>query len=157
MKCEKCDKDHDGKYASGRFCGQKCARSFSSQEKRQDINKRVSEKLKGIHPKVGTPHYTDEEKKEMYRKIVLSIRETNRIRIENTEFQFLGKWQRKLFVLKEQNFKCCLCGLPEEWNGKSLVLELDHIDGNSKNNIRSNVRCICPNCHSQTLNFRVCL
>ena len=30
MKCEKCNKEHDGSYGSGRFCCDKCARSFSS-------------------------------------------------------------------------------------------------------------------------------
>ena len=30
MKCEKCEKDNDGSYGSGRFCSAKCARSFST-------------------------------------------------------------------------------------------------------------------------------
>lgn len=31
--CENCNKKHDGSYASGRFCGQKCARAFSTKDK----------------------------------------------------------------------------------------------------------------------------
>lgn len=32
MKCEKCGKEHDGSYGSGRFCSCHCARSFSTQK-----------------------------------------------------------------------------------------------------------------------------
>lgn len=46
MKCEKCGIEHDGKYASGRFCSSKCSRSFSTSSKRDEINEKVSKKLK---------------------------------------------------------------------------------------------------------------
>lgn len=49
--------------------------------------------------------------------------------------------------------KCAICSL-SEWQGKPLTLELDHIDGNSSNNELSNLRLLCPNCHSQTETFR---
>jgi hypothetical protein len=35
MICEYCDQEHDGSYASGRFCSVKCARGFSSKEKKK--------------------------------------------------------------------------------------------------------------------------
>lgn len=47
MNCENCDQPHDGVYGSGRFCCRKCARAFSTKNKRKDINERVSKKLKG--------------------------------------------------------------------------------------------------------------
>lgn len=46
--------------------------------------------------------------------------------------------------------KCSLCGLGDSWNGKALTLQLDHIDGDNLNNEISNLRIICPNCHTQT-------
>lgn len=45
---------------------------------------------------------------------------------------------------------CNKCGNDETWNGDRLVLQLDHIDGNSRNNLKENLRLLCPNCHSQT-------
>ena len=45
---------------------------------------------------------------------------------------------------------CSKCGLGPEWCGEKLVLQLDHIDGNYRNNEVSNLRILCPNCHSQT-------
>jgi ssDNA-binding Zn-finger/Zn-ribbon topoisomerase 1 len=52
-------------------------------------------------------------------------------------------------ILKEQNFKCAICGMPTIWNNKPIVFIVDHIDGHASNNHRSNLRCICPNCDSQ--------
>lgn len=46
MKCENCTKEHDGTYATGRFCSSKCSRSFSTKEKRKLINQKISKKIK---------------------------------------------------------------------------------------------------------------
>jgi hypothetical protein len=45
--------------------------------------------------------------------------------------------------------KCDSCDLTE-WLGNPLSLHLDHVDGNNHNHVRSNLRLLCPNCHSQT-------
>ena len=46
-------------------------------------------------------------------------------------------------------YKCDKCGLTE-WQEKKIVLQLDHINGNSKDHCLDNLRLLCPNCHSQT-------
>ena len=51
--------------------------------------------------------------------------------------------------------QCVACGLGTEWNGKTITLQIDHRDGNAVNNLPSNVRFLCPNCHSQTDNFGI--
>ncbi len=48
---------------------------------------------------------------------------------------------------------CDECKLGPTWNNKPLVLHLDHIDGDNINNERSNLRLLCPNCHSQTSTY----
>lgn len=55
----------------------------------------------------------------------------------------------KRHILKEQNNCCDICGLPNQWNGKPIVLVLDHKNGDASNNRRENLRLICPNCDSQ--------
>lgn len=49
--------------------------------------------------------------------------------------------------------KCEKCGL-SEWQGEPLVCELHHINGDSTDNRIENLIILCPNCHSQTENFR---
>lgn len=41
-----------------------------------------------------------------------------------------------------------------EWLGQPITLELEHKDGVHQNNIRENLECLCPNCHSQTDTWR---
>lgn len=50
---------------------------------------------------------------------------------------------------KYTEYKCAICGLPAEWCGKPLVLTLDHINGNSRDDRLENLRWVCPNCDRQ--------
>lgn len=62
-------------------------------------------------------------------------------------------WERqRATVIKEQDNKCLRCN-NSEWMGEPLKLQVDHIDGNNRNNVRENLRALCPNCHSQTETF----
>ena len=60
----------------------------------------------------------------------------------------------KMLEYKVLEYKCKECGLVDNWNDKFITLELDHINGNNKDNRIENLRWLCPNCHSQTITFR---
>ena len=59
----------------------------------------------------------------------------------------------KKYLLETRGENCEECGQESIWNNKPLVLQLDHIDGDSDNNYPKNLRLLCPNCHTQTENF----
>ena len=50
-------------------------------------------------------------------------------------------------------YKCSICGQEPFWNGQPLSLTLDHIDGDNKNDVLSNLRWVCPNCDRQLDTF----
>jgi len=64
-----------------------------------------------------------------------------------------GKEQIRKRLIKLIGYSCKHCGI-SDWNNKPLTLEIEHIDGNPKNNSKNNLTLLCPNCHSQTSTFR---
>ncbi len=51
-------------------------------------------------------------------------------------------------------YKCQKCGCDGNWQDGQISLEIDHIDGDNKNNQLSNLRYLCPNCHALTDTYR---
>ncbi len=92
---------------------------------------------------------------------------TNSCQLEYQRKLYINKWQKgeisglqnigtvstsiKIYLREKFGNKCCLCGWSEV-NPKTQQTPLvaDHIDGNWRNNMESNLRLICPNCDSLT-------
>lgn len=75
--------------------------------------------------------------------------------------RYLGTTLRKYILIFEileyscNNNLCPLYGTVDPtWAGEELTLDLDHEDGNNKNNTLPNLRFLCPNCHSQTKTYK---
>ena len=51
-------------------------------------------------------------------------------------------------------YKCANCGCDGNWQGGTISLEIDHIDGDNSNNEIFNLRYLCPNCHALTETYR---
>jgi len=72
--------------------------------------------------------------------------------IENSNVK---REQIKNILIKENlmEYTCSDCGNSGIWNNKVINLQLDHINGIRDDNRLSNLRFLCPNCHSQTETF----
>lgn len=61
--------------------------------------------------------------------------------------------------LIEGGYKKNICENPEclckdgVWNGKPIICQLHHINGDHNDNRLENLMMLCPNCHSQTENY----
>lgn len=61
----------------------------------------------------------------------------------------------KRYLFEKFNNKCCICG----WGkmnpySQTIPLEIDHIDGDFRNNTENNLQLLCPNCHSLTSTYK---
>lgn len=165
MECLNCNKEHDGSYGSGKFCSQKCARAFSTKEKREEINKKVSKTLGGTgqtykyicfycgkeirrtRKNRNNIKFCNNECRRKY-----SHKEYERMIVENKTFQYNDnvpedkiRRRAKQYLIEKNGHKCQMCGT-ETWFGNPVPLVFDHIDGNSDNNLVENCRIICRNC-----------
>lgn len=118
---------------NGKFCSKNC------------YGKYLENHYKGN----GNPMYGKTQTEHTKQKRKLNRSQYWDEKYSNVKFEFLPKNRQKNIILEEQSCKCNMCGI-SEWNGKKIVLQLDHIDGIRHNNMRKNLRCLCPNCHSQT-------
>ena len=73
------------------------------------------------------------------------------------EFVMFENLQRpvniKKRLLKDHGYACWHCKL-DSWQNQPIPLELDHIDGDNRNNSRDNLRLLCCNCHALTPTWR---
>lgn len=150
--CPKCGTTHE---KSGKFCSRSCAnsRSFSNDaiEKKRIKSLNFWSQFDEVSRK--------EHNKEKMLKYDRALADE-----KGTKTRLAQSWSRtyeemshdslRKRLLHERNFTCEECGIGNEYNGKPLSLELDHIDGNSSNNKIENLRILCPNCHSQTPTHR---
>jgi len=59
----------------------------------------------------------------------------------------------KQSLKKIKLYECEICHI-SKWLENEISLEIDHINGINNDNRLENLRFLCPNCHSQTINFR---
>lgn len=59
------------------------------------------------------------------------------------------------YLFEKFNSTCTRCGWSEvNTHTGNVPLEVEHLDGNSENNIEENLTLLCPNCHSLTATYK---
>ena len=82
------------------------------------------------------------------------IQEWKQGKIDGTSSYYCCSTFVRNYLLRKHNYKCEKCGWGEiNIFTNRVPLQIHHIDGNSENNVESNLQVLCPNCHSLTENF----
>ena len=75
------------------------------------------------------------------------------ILVSNSSFVSTDKIRRRIIKCGLKEEKCDICGI-RDWMGKSISFQLHHINGDKRDNRIENLQILCPNCHSQTYNYK---
>lgn len=73
--------------------------------------------------------------------------------LSNSKYIQSNKLRKRLLRDKIFEHKCSSCN-NSVWLGKPIPLELDHKNGNHRDNSLDNLRLLCPNCHAFTSTYR---
>lgn len=143
VNCPKCTTEFDniGKASIKKFCSRKCSNSRGPRT--DEFKRNLSEKLKS-RPRIVTDAMRESWLGASKKRSATMLR-----RLVTADFNTLSTDSKKNRVILEQQGRCLHCKI-STWQGIKIKLQVDHIDGDSTNNARENLRGLCPNCHSQT-------
>ena len=102
----------------------------------------------------GKKKYCNNECQKEY-QYKMYIKDWKNCKIDGIRGDYQTSLHIKRYLMEKYNNKCARCG----WGEKNIYtnkipLEIEHIDGNYKNNSEENLILLCPNCHSLTSTYK---
>jgi Zn finger protein HypA/HybF involved in hydrogenase expression len=132
-ECENCSKKHDHTYGSGRFCSEKCSRSFSTKSNINTIN--IKRSLKQNKP-------IEKNLEILKNELIYKFKNYLKRNFNIIELSQLNLGYIKM-ITEILQLSCSQCG----WNLD--ICDIHHIFGKdiSVPDNPKNLAYLCPNCH----------
>lgn len=162
--CKNCGKEIPYENRENDFCDHSCSASYNNRKRNQNQQEKIETYEKVV-----------EKKHCLYCGAILSNTQkkycNQKCQSEHRYQQWVQKWkngeetglsgeygishQLRRYLLNKFDHKCSRCGWNEvnPYTG-NIPLEIEHIDGNYKNNSEDNLTVLCPNCHSLTATYK---
>lgn len=150
--CKQCEKEIIRKDKRGSFCSHSCSATYN--------NLRGATGRGKIYPFIPCPGCRKKIPHDKQEYCSLICRKTHKTKRWLEGENFFLRWggtptHIRDFLLEEIDNRCSQCGWKEiNLTTGKCPLEVDHIDGDNNNNLKNNLRILCPNCHSLTPTFR---
>ena len=146
--CKQCQKSlsYDAKIEGCKFCNKSCSAKYNNLGVRHNPKIRIEKECLICHKPTFFKFCSSECSARQQRLNVYKL-------IEGGKYTIGNKRTIKIYLLEKRGAKCEVCGLTE-WQGVPIPLESHHSDGNFHNNIPTNLKLICLNCHGITPNYR---
>jgi len=149
--CLVCGKEIiDHKLTNRKFCSHSCSATYNN--KARGERNRIIRNCKNCGKETANKKFCSPECAFRYKSV--SVYKSFLDGTLNIDLKTYNPKSFKKYFLEEQDHKCAICNMEDNWNGKEIHFILDHIDGNSQNNTRLNLRLVCPNCDSQLPTFK---
>lgn len=147
-KCKNCEEIIPSEKRNNKFCSHSCAASFNNRGVKRNFKtgkwsekeclfcKKITTNQKFCNHKCQQDYQWKSLKADMRRSGIINAPVTG-----------------KKYLKEVRGDACEICGLIK-WRDKDIVMIMDHVDGDSTNNIILNLRLICPNCDSQLPTYK---
>ena len=162
-KCKNCDTSFPYGKRHNKFCNQSCAATYNNKKypKRTANTSGKNQHSSDFIPKVyNYCLFCGKKLDKKQSKFCNGQCQQDykwRIRkqqiIDDNGFCYDNRRAARKFLIETKGHHCQVCGITE-WNAQPAPLVLDHIDGNSDNNILSNLRLVCGNCDMQLPTYK---
>jgi hypothetical protein len=151
-RCPECDEAIPyHKRFSNTFCSHSCAATHNNRDVRRVSN--YSPRVTGICKCCNEQYeYLPSDRKYAIGQFCSATCKHHYARTDTKRRMSEGKVAKrgtlKKYLLEDRGHQCERCE-ETEWMGEAIPLELDHINGLANDNMPTNLRLLCPNCHAQ--------
>lgn len=172
IECKNCENNikisvNDKRSLSRKFCSNSCSATFNNKSRAKEINLKISKTLKSkkiiVLPKCKNCDNAVKQKKSIYC--------SNKCHKNYFYKEYIKRWKNgkedgmrgyndvsmhiRKYLFEKYDNKCTKCG----WNkvnpySNKIPLEVEHKDGNNRNNLEENLDLLCPSCHSLTETYK---